>query len=138
MKTAIYVEDGIVQLVLTPKSKFEKDALKPFMGEDLTVKTFVGSFYDCRGGWIRQSDTPQMYDSRTDDRSIMIRINEKKEETKPDPKSKFIIRDISDITFPGDFADWPECINIENLDEKAVMTYNMIPTEKLLIIKKGD
>ena len=135
MKTAIYVEDGIVQLVLTPKSKFEKDALKPFMGEDLTVKTFVGSFYDCRGGWIRQEEFN--YGERND-RSIMIRINEKKEETKPDPKSKFIIRDISDITFPGDFADWPECINIENLDEKAVMTYKMNPTEKLLIIKKGD
>ena len=135
MKTAIYVEDGIVQLVLTPKSKFEKDALKPFMGEDLTVKTFVGSFYDCRGGWIRQEEFNY---GEQNDRSIMIRINEKKEETKPDSKSKFIVKDISDVTLPDAFGDWPECINIENVDEKTVMTYLMNPTEKLLIIKKGD
>ena len=135
MKTAIYVEDGIVQLVLTPKSKFEKDALKPFMGEDLTVKTFVGSFYDCRGGWIRQEEFNY---GEQNDRSIMIRINEKKEETKPDSKSKFIVKDISDVTLPDAFGDWPECVNIENVDEKTVMTYLMNPTEKLLIIKKGD
>jgi len=135
MKTAIYIEDGIVQLVLTPQNKWEKDAMKSFKGE-LSVQTFTGSFYDCRGGWIRQDAISPW--EKNDDESIMIRIDEKKEEIKQDPKSKFVIRDISDVTLPDAFCNWPESINIENLDEKEIMTYKMNPTEKLLIIKKGD
>ena len=126
MKTAIYIEDGIVQLVLTPQNKWEKDAVKSFKGE-LSVQTFTGSFYDCRGGWIRQNAIPSW--QKNDDESIMIRIDKKKEETRPDPKSKFIVKDISDITFPDAFGDWPECVNIENVDEKTVMLYKMNPTE---------
>lgn len=30
MKTAIYIEDGVCQLVLTPENKFEQDALASF------------------------------------------------------------------------------------------------------------
>jgi len=71
MKTAIYIEDGIVQLVLTPQNQFERDALKSFGNENLSVRTFSGSFYECRGEWIRQGN---------DDESIIIRIDEKKEE----------------------------------------------------------
>lgn len=55
MKTAIYIEDGTVQLVLTPESEFEKDALSSFRDKPLDVKLFDGTFYDCRGGWVRQS-----------------------------------------------------------------------------------
>ena len=71
MKTAIYIEDGIVQLVLTPQNQFERDALKSFGNENLSVRTFSGSFYECRGEWIHQGN---------DDESIIIRIDEKKEE----------------------------------------------------------
>jgi hypothetical protein len=56
MKTAIYVEDGIIQLVLTPESDFEKNALTTFRNKPLDAKLFDGSFYDCRGGWIRQTN----------------------------------------------------------------------------------
>jgi hypothetical protein len=57
MKTAIYIEDGLVQLVLTPESDFEFATLKAFEkdgGLDATV--FHGQFYDNRGGWTRQAD----------------------------------------------------------------------------------
>lgn len=54
MKTAIYIEDGVVQLVITPESEFEKNALSGFRDKPLDAKLFVGSFYDCRGGWVRQ------------------------------------------------------------------------------------
>lgn len=56
MKTAIYIEDGVVQLVVTPESEFEKNALSGFRDKPLEAKLFVGQFYDCRGGWVRQAD----------------------------------------------------------------------------------
>lgn len=55
MKTAIYIEDGIVQLVITPETEFEKNSLSTFKDKPLDAKLFAGTFYDCRGGWIRQS-----------------------------------------------------------------------------------
>lgn len=80
MKTAIYIEDGTVQLVITPESDFEKNALSMFREKPLDVKLFDGAFYDCRGGWIRQSTYHQnnpygnSFDSK--DRSLIIRVNE--------------------------------------------------------------
>ena len=56
MKTAIYIEDGVVQLVITPESDFEKNSLSTFQDKPLDAKLFSGSFYDCRGGWVRQAD----------------------------------------------------------------------------------
>ena len=65
MKTAIYIENGFVQLVLTPDNQFEKDTLLGVVGEKLswygeakklhaTVKR--GSFYHCQGGFVRQGN----------------------------------------------------------------------------------
>ena len=55
MKTAVYIEDGITQLVITPESEFEQRALNTFNGKPMEANLFSGSFYDCRGGWIMQS-----------------------------------------------------------------------------------
>lgn len=55
MKTAIYIEDGVVQLVITPESDFEKSALRSFEDKPMEAKVFAGTFYDCRGGWVRQA-----------------------------------------------------------------------------------
>jgi hypothetical protein len=78
MKTAIYIEDGVVQLVLTPENSFEKGAIKPFKDECLSAQIFSGTFYDCRGGWIRQTAlrTGIGYGSNKEDESIIIRIVE--------------------------------------------------------------
>ncbi len=79
MKTAIYIEDGIVQLVLTPQDSFEKKALRSFQEKLLSVKIFAGSFYDCRGGWIQQ-ETHHPYDncieSENRTKSLILRIEE--------------------------------------------------------------
>lgn len=57
MKTAIYIEDGIVQLVITPETDFEKNSLSSFSEDgEVDAKIFEGSFYDCRGGWVRQKN----------------------------------------------------------------------------------
>lgn len=83
MKTAIYIEDGVVQLVITPESDFEKNALRSFENKEgeIQAKLFAGSFYDCRGGWTRQKDyyqPGQFGDSN--DRSLILRV-EKPEAT---------------------------------------------------------
>jgi len=77
MKTAIYIEDGTVQLVITPESDFEKDALQSFENKPMQAKMFHGSFYDCRGGWVRQSQyNAHMSDLSADkeDRSLILRM----------------------------------------------------------------
>jgi hypothetical protein len=76
MKTAIYIEDGVVQLVLTPESEFEKNALSGFRDKPLDVKLFAGSFYDCRGGWVRQTEHYEPYygHSNVDDKSLILRV----------------------------------------------------------------
>lgn len=88
MKTAIYIEDGVVQLVLTPENKFEKDALEKFDQHPTEAKIIAGQFYDCLGGWTRQKDfadtpssldTPQppYHDQHCDRRSLIIRMEPK-------------------------------------------------------------
>lgn len=77
MKTAIYIEDGTVQLVITPESEFEKNAMATFHGKELTAKLFSGSFYDCRGGWVRQSrfnDGGAYGIHPNEDQSLILRV----------------------------------------------------------------
>jgi hypothetical protein len=80
MKTAIYIEDGIVQLVITPESDFEKNALTTLSNKKIDANLFNGSFYDCRGGWVRQTavinQDPQFYSGRKEDQSLILRVNE--------------------------------------------------------------
>ena len=76
MKTAIYIEDGLVQLVITPESEFEKNSLSIFNEKPLSAELFSGSFYDCRGGWKRQSSFyPNGLDNNRD-KSLILTINE--------------------------------------------------------------
>lgn len=84
MKTAIYIEDGVVQLVITPESEFEKNALGSFREKPLETKIFDGSFYDCRGGWVRQSAYRPAFghgfdDGSHHDQSLILRIDSTKD-----------------------------------------------------------
>jgi hypothetical protein len=137
MKTAIYIEDGVVQLVLTPESKFEKDAVKKFSGENLSVQTFNGSFYDCRGGWIRQTAIPSyssIFDpvvSSSGDQSIMVRVEEK-EEPKEIPVAislsglPFMIDNVSDKEFCNCGVCWPETISIKRMPQpEGIAVYTL-------------
>ena len=77
MKTAIYIEDGVVQLVITPESEFEKNALTTIQNHPVEVEVFSGSFYDCRGGWVRQTrfnDQSTFGISDSNDKSIILRV----------------------------------------------------------------
>lgn len=78
MKTAIYIEDGVVQLVLTPESDFEKSALRSFDKGGIEAKIFTGTFYDCRGGWVRQTTyrwPSEPYANDLNDRSLILRVS---------------------------------------------------------------
>jgi hypothetical protein len=85
MKTAIYIEDGVVQLVLTPENDFEKNALNGFAKKPLSVQIFEGTFYDCRGGWVRQSTFYQRFnfDHEPRDTSLILKVAEPAPEPQP-------------------------------------------------------
>jgi hypothetical protein len=82
MKTAVYIEDGIVQLVISPENEFEKNALGSFSKGNINATIFNGSFYDCQGGWTRHKKTYPNYSGGMDeseDRSLIIRYEEPKD-----------------------------------------------------------
>ena len=71
MKTAIYVEDGVLQVVITPETDFERDAIKTVSDGAMETTIYNGEFYKCQGGWNR-------HDSHADDKkSLMIRAVKK-------------------------------------------------------------
>lgn len=55
MRFAIYIEDKMQQVVLTPEDEGEKRLLE-LMTEKQVVEIKRGSFAECRGGWMRQYD----------------------------------------------------------------------------------
>jgi len=83
MKTSIYIEDGTTQLVITPETEWEKNALNTMEGEDFKCNLFHGAFYDCRGGWIRQTAySAQITDAHYNrgDHSLIIKVTKNKGE----------------------------------------------------------
>lgn len=79
MKTAIYIEDGVVQLVITPESEFEKNALKSFDNKPFEAEIYNGTFYDCLGGWTRQKEQfPNTFGNHESDKSLILRVTNPK------------------------------------------------------------
>lgn len=64
MKIALYIEDGLEQIVLTPETPTETSILEKIHDGSRELSLKRGSFYHCQGGWARQSDSA--------DRSTMI------------------------------------------------------------------
>ena len=77
MKTAIYIEDGLVQLVITPDSEFEKNALSTFRSKPLSAEIKVGTFYRCQGGYVRYN-----VENTLENESLMITIKEGESDVK--------------------------------------------------------
>lgn len=53
MKIALYIEDGLEQIVLTPESDTEKGILGKMHDGSRQMEIKKGEFYQCRGGWVR-------------------------------------------------------------------------------------
>ena len=54
MKVAVYIENGVTQLVLTPEGEWEREVTKKLASDgeyDVTIRR--GEFYECQGGWFR-------------------------------------------------------------------------------------
>jgi hypothetical protein len=53
MRIALYIQDGLEQIVLTPESTTEKSILGKLHDGSRKFELHKGSFYACRGGWVR-------------------------------------------------------------------------------------
>lgn len=71
MKIALYIEDGLEQIVLTPATEHERGILGKltYGTRELTIKQ--GGFYACQGGWTRHLGNGD------EDRSTIIVLREK-------------------------------------------------------------
>jgi len=116
MKTAIYIEDGITQVVLTPETEFEKQALKQIGSSDVSAQIFSGTFYECMGGWTRQS---RNY-GNSDQQSIILRVGKNPEPEIPkDPGYVAVTHSIERDQYAIDAV------------EKALAAGRLVPREDL-------
>lgn len=87
MKIALYIEDGLEQLVLTPDSETEKAILGKIHDGSRSLEIHRGAFYGCRGGWTRMKPTyyGDVYTAtgREEDESTMIVLRPVKAEQQP-------------------------------------------------------
>ena len=87
MKTAIYIDDGALQLVLTPETETDKKVLDTLEKTD-SLQTYRGGFYECQGGWVRQECVDRgglrqgYMNPKQDlaDHSLIFRVNKSSEE----------------------------------------------------------
>ena len=63
MRTAIYIDAGRTQVVLTPECELEKNALKELSDHKAWIQVVRGRFYPCVGGYTRHTDTASSEDS---------------------------------------------------------------------------
>ena len=73
MKIALYIEDGLEQIVLTPQSETEAGILHKLEDGSRELSIKRGAFYKCRGGWVRhKSRGPYDLPNSDEDESVMI------------------------------------------------------------------
>ncbi len=77
MRIALYIEDGLEQIVLTPDSNIEENILRKLEDGSRELSIKRGKFYDCRGGWKVQGDLATRSSHPTKDESTMIILRPK-------------------------------------------------------------
>lgn len=55
MRIALYIEDGLEQVVLTPETDTEKAILGKLHDGSRALSIKRGGFYGCQGGWVRHN-----------------------------------------------------------------------------------
>ena len=76
MKIALYIEDGLEQIVLTPDTDTEKSILAKLL-EPRSFEVKKGNFYHCQGGWMRHGTVTYSDVASQEIDSIMIVMREK-------------------------------------------------------------
>lgn len=84
MKIALYIADGLHQLVLTPESEHERNMLGLLRDKQHDLSIEHGSFYECQGGWMRHAYSGYRGDSND---STML-VMRKKASDRPEPPSE--------------------------------------------------
>lgn len=83
MNIALYIEDGLEQIVLTPQTDYEKKMLALLHNQQRKVEIKEGMFYHCKGGWMRHGDLGySSYDPpgfRNENNSTILVLTEKDE-----------------------------------------------------------
>ncbi|HEV7352559.1 MAG TPA: hypothetical protein VGN74_05460 [Brevundimonas sp.] len=59
MKIALYIEDGLEQIVLTPEGEAEQNLLARLQDDTRDITIRRGGFYACMGGWVRHREAPE-------------------------------------------------------------------------------
>lgn len=81
MRIALYIEQGLEQIVLTPETETERGILRKLEDGSRELSIKQGAFYECRGGWVRQKAQPYgnfaTAAGRADDDSTIIVLREK-------------------------------------------------------------
>lgn len=75
MKIALYIEDGLEQIVLTPESETEKGILDKIHDGSREMSIKRGEFYACQGGWTRwkkKYPSPYGSDEPTDESTMIV------------------------------------------------------------------
>lgn len=84
MKMALYIEDGLEQIVLTPETETEKGIVGKLHDGTRDLSIHSGEFYPCQGGWTRHArqhnPMPFVTDCRYPDKSTIIVLRLKTEE----------------------------------------------------------
>ena len=70
MKIALYIEDGLEQIVLTPQSDTEKAILGKLHDGTRELGIYQGEFYPCQGGWTRHGSS---------DKSTIVTLRQKEQ-----------------------------------------------------------
>lgn len=63
MRTAIYLEDGLLQVVLSPENAHERQCLALLHQHEKQIVVKQGAFYECRAGYVRMNDSPKPEDT---------------------------------------------------------------------------
>lgn len=99
MKIALYIEQGLEQIVLTPEGDTEKAILGKLHDGSRELSILRGSFFKCRGGWVRHGIySPRVSSWGTDDNdtSTMIVL-------RPAPPTEAPPESPGDVVLPPEF-----------------------------------
>jgi len=99
MKIALYIEDGLEQIVLTPETETEKSILAKLHDGDRDLNLKRGSFFKCQGGWIRYAQPWRgQYDIKDkDDDSTIVMLTPKQETIAVEPIAETWLQNDRDV-----------------------------------------
>lgn len=133
MRIALYIEDGLEQLVMTPESETEKGILGKMHDGSREMSLKRGSFYACQGGWTRHSPVYQdVYggSSSRDDESTIVVFRPAK--PKPPAMNLAGLADVAraevENAVPRFLGDDPRALEVAELfrQDMANAVYNVI------------